>query len=345
MSRLETAKEKYPSISWEEAVKADPSKNHKYLDWIGANYNEKPDELKELLTQFEKKKDKLEEKDINKYTLSSLKEALEKLAPSRKEAKIAGSYEVGEVGKFKIVMLEGPAAVKAYTAKTRWCLSNMKTFISYAKGSNIFVIINTENSEKICLTISKVAKSIKFLNFYTSDDKNHYLNKNNSISKFLGIKDIILEPVFQKCLEYSSKHCNFWMTAAPKKDWKNYLDKIKQIGFNNEKEIYLLINKLGSIHTKSFLNFIAKNNPSYPNYVKVIKKSSATYYRGIYINNNYVGSEKYSTYYNSLFAAAKLKMTEKKKLLNSIKKKGGLSKLLENVNTRKQIEKLLKEIK
>jgi hypothetical protein len=35
MSRLDDVKAKYPSIDWDTVKNLDPSKNYKYLNWIG----------------------------------------------------------------------------------------------------------------------------------------------------------------------------------------------------------------------------------------------------------------------------------------------------------------------
>src|ERR1700749_888291 len=130
MSRLETVKSKYPGIDWDVVRSADPSKNFKYLDWIGLNFvKSNTSEIKEVLTKFEKYQAKLPEKDIAKYDIASLKKKLEELGPSAKEAKIAGSVSLPDVDGVKIVFLEGQEAVKQYTAGTRWCISNYDTFV------------------------------------------------------------------------------------------------------------------------------------------------------------------------------------------------------------------------
>src|ERR1700749_2301883 len=150
MGRLETVKVKYPSIDWNLVKTADPSKNFKYLDWIGLNFAKSSvAEITDILTKFEKYKTKLSEKDIAKYDVVSLKKQLVDLGPSNKEVKELGCVRLEDVDGVKIVMLESKEAVTKYTAGTKWCISDYDTFLSYAKDKNIFVI--TANKTKMCV--------------------------------------------------------------------------------------------------------------------------------------------------------------------------------------------------
>ena len=144
MSRLETVKSKYPDINWEKAAILDPSSNHKYLDWIGNNIDKLKikqanyPQIKEALIIFEKKKDKLKEKNIANYNFKSLQEALKNLGASRKEIKLAGSVDLGTIDEAKVVFLESYEAAKLFFANTKWCISQKSHFKSYCKDNNIF---------------------------------------------------------------------------------------------------------------------------------------------------------------------------------------------------------------
>lgn len=368
MSRLSDAQIKYPLINWEVAKIIDPSSNHKYLDWIGDNITKLSIaetgyfSIKNVLVSFEKKKAKLVEKDITKYTYSSLKEILEKTEASRKETKIAGAINVDEIDGIKIILLEGIDAAKQYCAGTKWCISNPTTFLQYCADQNLFVLI--KNGKKLCVPVYNDYISSKDVQYiYDAKDNEIYLYEGEGILEFLDIKNP-LNAAIQKCIDYSKTYSNFWMkniptysnkkkkVADPYKDfqWKEYLIKAKSLGLSAEKDIYKTIVEKGEFAGKSFVQFVIKNSKDYPQYIKLIKscKQYPFTYRATKLDSygySSYESKLYSAYYNELVMPAVPKVDAKKSILAKIKKRGGLEKLLENESTRKQIEKLLKEAK
>jgi len=207
MSRLSEAQEKYPNLDWNTLKAFDPSKNHKYLDWLGKNAATDPKELKQLIVEFEKRKDSLKEKDIYKYNVVSLKESLEKLNPSRKEQKTAGATELtgnNIPSDVKIYFIEGEGAVKQYFSGTRWCVSDFSTFREYCKEGNFYLVI--KNGQKICLHVHG-----NYVDVFDPTDNELDSDSVKFLMKFAGINADIIGI----CKAHYRKYKNFWIDIKP----------------------------------------------------------------------------------------------------------------------------------
>lgn len=212
MSRLETVQNKYPQINWESFKLFDPSKNGKYLDWLGSNAgsatSDDGNRLKNLIEEFERRKDSLKEKDIYKYSAETLQTEIQSLKPSIKEAKEAGIVDFGEFEGTRIVLLNTHAAAKKYCAETQWCISNPNTFYKYCKHSNIFVAIR--NKSKIAIQVSIRGKS--WTAFDTNDVRFEKSNKKSSFNKFRGMENDPVIAVAEHCCELSKTNINLFKT-------------------------------------------------------------------------------------------------------------------------------------
>lgn len=340
MSRISDAQTKYPKINWDKAKTIDPSSNHKYIDWIGnnitalkiseANYSK----IKEAIISFEKKKAKLVEKDITKYTYTSLIKALEEAASSRKEEKIAGTKDVGEINDAKIVMLESAAASKIYSAGTKWCISQAQHFDNYIKNNNIFVI--SKNGTKLCVLID--ASSNQSMVYMPNDTKYSLTTSKlyEDIYKFTGIKNVDDElfPILEKCKIYSKANPNFYFGVRNfiddahngyKIDFKKYINIIKN-KWTARQAFDEIADNLGNTSNKnsivSFIEFIFNNKKTYPEYAKVAEASNKEFY------------DYKSCYYTKCSQVWK-RLTNPPKdhatiALDAFKKRGGLSKVLKN---------------
>lgn len=350
MNRLETVKSKYPDIDWDNIKSFDPSKSQKYLGWLGANIAfADPAQLKNLILDFEKKKSKLSEKDINKYSAEILSKELDKLGLSRKEEKLVGAIEVTEnvPQGVKIYLIEGEKAAKQYFAHTRWCISNYDTFLNYAKDSNIFVVIKGDT--KICVVINLRYKDRSQI----FDPQDRSLNRETLevVSKFGGSESDVLK-LMKICEDFSLKNKNFW--SDPKKNTENLdkaltlttVDKVIRVWgspdtlFCNEDALDKLL-KLESVDKifnsitysaqipEKTIKFIFDRRDKYTSLANKFDASKKSFY--IYPKNGY-GVAKYVTL-SSIWKDL-LKKTQSNsdndELLKQIKKLGGLTKLLQN---------------
>jgi hypothetical protein len=118
-----------------------PAKYAQYL----LKYKDEAD-IVELLDAFEKRFQRLEQKDIYKYSIEDLRRALQIAGEikSEKEIKTEGARLVFENAKVKIYHILTPEASCLYGAGTKWCTaaerSNM--FQHYHSGNNLYYILS-----------------------------------------------------------------------------------------------------------------------------------------------------------------------------------------------------------
>lgn len=213
MSRLDDFKSKYPEINWDLYSQVDFSKTKKYLGFIAnaAKENANPEEIKDLLIKFEKLSPSLQEKDINKYSFSSLKESL-KDKKSIKDKKQEGAELIGNVFGYNLYLLKTAEAAKYYSAGTKWCISNKKTFNSYLFNYNLIVVAIKEQHAKMALLF----KGDKLSQIYSENDVSW--TKKSFNDHPLAINNLLLD--FEKTC--SSKTLSF------KEDLSKIVSKIKK---------------------------------------------------------------------------------------------------------------------
>lgn len=272
MSRLSEAKRKYPSVNFDYWAKADPSKNGKYLSWIGLcvvnqeyyNYKQETfDSVMLLLKKFEKNQDKCKNFE-SYYTFASLQFTLDNLSESKKEIKDIGAIDIGAIdlgfhGDFQIIHLTNYKAAKLYCAGTKWYIVNEGIFKEYCCKSNIYVLIHQQTKTKLCLIISDTddtiysAKNIAFEIYDLFD--------------FCKAFDINIKPAINKC-ENHYKQCknpylqikNLYVRPSTLKDSINKTTFIKtlqkiQRKLSNE-EIFDIIFKDSNTSIVNFINCI-----------------------------------------------------------------------------------------
>ncbi len=142
-----------------DIIAADPT-NGKYSEWLirqykngNARFPEDSEKLRTNLESFHKKKSKLAEKDLNKYTPAGLAKALEqKLGLTKSEVKQArkgklfippGAESLFDNGKIQVVKVTETDAASKLANGTEWCVVNEDMARSYlSKGPLYFVYIN-----------------------------------------------------------------------------------------------------------------------------------------------------------------------------------------------------------
>lgn len=337
MSRLEEVKKNYPNLDWEKYKEADISKNGKYLKWIGDNaLSVSPTlsitDIKDLLNSFERCKDKLSHKDIYLYNLSALKEELEKLSPSRKEQKEEGSTDLGEIDGYRIIYLQDFNAAKMYTAGTKWCISNKEEFESYIKTNNIFII--TRNAAKMALVLG-LSKKNDFELFDTDDEclvHSSYKRTANLLS-FFGLNEVI-----SVCSEFSKTHKSFFAEKPDKDLGLEYLLKLEKRGdYSHYFSHY--DNSLPYNKVIKFIKAVLSHKEQLPNLLLKLSK-----------DNNVVFVKREWKSIKNIFKKLNTDKIKLKKpdihsiVLNKVKKKGGLKKLLKTEESVQKFEKFLQEI-
>lgn len=297
-SRLETAQTKYSKLTnWDQIKTADPSNNHKYLDWIGSYFSQgisankkidssKIEEIKNLLVQFEKKKPKLTEKDISKYTFDSLIKALSDAGASQKEEKIKGIINLKETSGASMVLIETLEAMKKYGAGTKWCVTQREHFNSYCKNYNIFVV--SRNKTKLCIILNIKNKTSQI--FQPNDVDTYDFSQYKEFHKFLGLDESFkdITNIINVCKTYSEKYKNKIYKINEAMNTMYY--SAKKLNFNKiisdsksnftQKEFYEEIINVWFRYDKKikFIDFIFENRGKYPEIEKVISNDQNSFY-------------------------------------------------------------------
>lgn len=139
-----------------DVVVADPTKG-KYSEWILKQYLSKTirlpedaEKIKQNLTLFEKKKSKLAEKDINRYSPASLAKTLDgQFGLTKSERKQArrgrmhlppGAELVLDDGKIQVVKITDAEASSALCSGTEWCTANVDTADEYLEDGPLYLV-------------------------------------------------------------------------------------------------------------------------------------------------------------------------------------------------------------
>lgn len=319
MSRLTIVQEKYPTIDWNLWKEADPSKNFKYLEWIGKHQASlaSPESSKQLLTNFEKCLAKLKQRDIFKWEPTSLKTEIDALGPSIKEIKENGAILVGEIDGWKIHQIESLEACQKYAANTKWCITQEGHFTNYCSHSNIFII--TKDDAKFCLIVNinknnasvlqpKVAEShfqVFFENKYPYgpaiwDDEDRPMPLKPTLPKFIqsiaSNASVDFTEHSKLCIEFTKKHQNIFYCFD--QEYAEIVDKINWNGKNTDyKQLFILFetylsinstvvrskinNYLDNNHLSKMIEFLLEND-SYPLLSNLIQTDNKKnyYWRG-----------------------------------------------------------------
>jgi hypothetical protein len=115
---------------YDEILNSLPEKLEKYAGWIGRNINNTKSSINhiiDLLNWFENNKNKIDEKDINKYTVDSLQSIFDKIGVSKsqkqKEIKGEGAKLIYEDDKYLLYEIYNHEASCYYGSGTRWCIT------------------------------------------------------------------------------------------------------------------------------------------------------------------------------------------------------------------------------
>jgi hypothetical protein len=148
---------------YDEILDSLPEKLEKYAGWIGRNINNTEASINhiiDLLHWFENNKNKLDEKDINKYTIDSLQSTFDNIGVSKsqkqKEIKGDGSKLIYEDDEYLLYEIYNHEASCYYGAGTKWCITGKnpnnpnggsKSWDMYTKNGAGFMFLIKKNGD------------------------------------------------------------------------------------------------------------------------------------------------------------------------------------------------------
>ena len=144
----------------QELSKMDPT-NGKYLHWIVREYvngyflSEDVSQVKGALEEFQKRKQQLDQKDINQYNFQELEDLMDEMkeqeapASKRQQAqaiKTEGAKVIAQDSSGTIVQLLTEEAANYYGKGTKWCTTadNDSMFEDYAKKGPLYVLLSND---------------------------------------------------------------------------------------------------------------------------------------------------------------------------------------------------------
>jgi RNA binding exosome subunit len=137
-----------------------PKKLDKYAGWIGNNINNTEasiNHIVDLLNWFENNKNKIDEKDINKYTVDSLQSTFDDIGVSKsqkqKEIKGDGSKLIYEDDEYLLYEIYNHEASCYYGSGTKWCITGKNPNNRY--GSSYSWDLYTEEGSSFMFLIKK----------------------------------------------------------------------------------------------------------------------------------------------------------------------------------------------
>lgn len=156
--------------TFEILKEGDPSKNHKYLEWMvkqiirGWGIDLKPKYIIDLVNEFDKKVNRLDNKDLYSYrSWAELESLLSSLGPSKSELnniKKKDTIRVYEDDVYLVVIPKTKESSCYYGSSTKWCTSAKKDnqFYPYSADGTLVYIINkkldpSDRFSKVALNI------------------------------------------------------------------------------------------------------------------------------------------------------------------------------------------------
>lgn len=145
-------------LYWTKAMEANfqlETGENEYEDNSTQDYSEISEVVLDLIFKFQQNQDRMEEKDIYKYNISQLQQAMDKLGLSsrkkkqkKKEEAIEGSEIVWDDDEMFAVRPYDENASCYYGKSTRWCISATEShnyFDQYTRDGKAFVMVRMEN--------------------------------------------------------------------------------------------------------------------------------------------------------------------------------------------------------
>jgi hypothetical protein len=140
---------------YDEILDSLPEKLEKYAGWIGRNINDTEASINhiiDLLNWFENNKNKLDEKDINKYTVDSLQSIFDKIGVSKsqkqKEIKSDGAKLIYEDDEYLLYEIYNHEASCYYGSGAAWCIRGDQSWDRYINQFAGFMFLIKKNGDR-----------------------------------------------------------------------------------------------------------------------------------------------------------------------------------------------------
>jgi len=177
----------------------------KYVQYLIKYYKEH--DIVELINEFEKKFKKMDQKDINQYSIEDLRNALKLTTDSKTEMKKSGAEKLFEDKELTLLKILTKEASCFYGSGAKWCISarkdNMYDHYRIGRLNSIYFILNknlpdTDPLYKVAVTVND-EKTV----YYNALDDTILESKVPGISKIKGylkpptgqeIIDLIIDP-------------------------------------------------------------------------------------------------------------------------------------------------------
>lgn len=139
----------------------------KYVGYLVKYYKEK--DIVELIDEFDKLYQRLEQKDINQYKIEDLRNILKlsKEKKTRSEIKSSGADKLAENDKYIFYLIKNEGAAILYGKGTQWCIAAKENnmFDYYNENNNVYYMIPKSgiDNDKIAI-ISDSNKTLTIFN-------------------------------------------------------------------------------------------------------------------------------------------------------------------------------------
>ena len=153
--------EKYPQhkAAIEFLHNADPSPNKKYLNYatnVLVSGQALQNEIADVIKKFHKHHHRLENKDINSYNFTDLRDKVFSLdqekskTQQKKDVKISGGQKIYEDDQVIALLVKNKAGACFYGAGTKWCITmdSQSYYEQYVSGNVVFIFLLRKDLEE-----------------------------------------------------------------------------------------------------------------------------------------------------------------------------------------------------
>lgn len=288
------------------ATKADPSTNKQHTQWVVGQYRkgivrqEDHPRIKETLQNFDKHRQRLVDKDINRYkTIGDLETALEphieanvvSKKQEKRDIKETGATQIYNSPTMSVHKLNTQEGAMAYGAGTKWCTAAKKNnmFDTYNKDGPLFVISNKVNNQKF--------------QYHPASDQ--FARSDDSNMGFQGGLEAM--PEIRKVDEFH-KHKHAWL-MKPEHELKDHFNNLvitanKKTKFDREAMKHPLFHKAIENHFDAAVN--SSNGELHRHIVtdkRLVQKLSTDHINKVIDASSSEGGSRINVYHSKLLSA------------------------------------------
>ncbi len=221
MSKIKQLNTKFSPNLVETVLKLDPTKNHKYTEWILSKGSRYIKQAAVAVNFFNNNQDRMTYKDIYQYkSLKQLQNDIKTVGTSRRSKKendkISGATKIFENNQWCVIHLKNKWAAEYYGSNTKWCISghSMCDFESYLCNNNqLYVIIDKFINQKFCCLAAPSIKNVFNIQIDLYDAKDKIINFQNTE---------VASAIIQHIINYDIKN-NIYYTLSQCKSFNKAL--------------------------------------------------------------------------------------------------------------------------